>query len=448
MPLRHLAAGLALLCAGLGTTPAADAQTAGTTPTAGTTQDPGTIIHAGRLLAVPGAGVAEERSILIRNGRIVAIEDGYTTGGGDWRGARIVDLTDHFVLPGLIDAHVHITGELGPRQKLDRVEMSDARTAMRAWAYADRTLAAGFTTIRDVGANAEAVFALRDAIAAGEVTGPRILSAGSTISATGGHGDVHGYRDDILHLMEDTSSCDGADDCRRAVRRQIKRGSDLIKITATGGVLSETAAGTGQQMFDDEMTAVVETAHSLGRKVAAHAHDAAGIKAALRAGVDSIEHGTFVDDEAIALFKETGAYLVPTVLAGVTVSEMAQAPGSFMAPPVAEKAIRVGPALMKMLARAHEAGVRIAFGTDTGVSPHGQNARELVLMVEAGIPAEAVLRSATVEAATLLGLDATVGTIEPGKAADIVAVAGDPLSDMTAMRSVAFVMRDGRVHRR
>ena len=407
-----------------------------------------TVIHAGQLLAEPGRGVAQEQTIVVCDGRIEAIKQGYqdgTCGGADM---TVVDLKDHWVMPGLIDSHVHITGELSPKQKLERVEMSDARVAMRAWSYADKTLAAGFTTVRDVGANAEAVFALRDAINAGELTGPRILTAGATISATGGHGDVHGYREEILHLFEDSSRCDGADDCRRAVRRQVKRGSDLIKITATGGVLSETAAGTGQQMFDDEMTAVVRTAHSLGRKVAAHAHDADGINAALRAGVDSIEHGTYLNAESIRLFKETGAYLGPTVLAGETVAEMGAAENSFMPPPIAAKAVRVGPQMLDMLGRAYDGGVKIAFGTDTGVSKHGDNARELELMVEAGMPHETVLRSATVEAATLLGLADRIGTLEAGKAADIIAVSQDPLADMSVMRDVAFVMKGGAIHRK
>jgi len=250
----------------------------------------------------------------------------------------------------------------------------------------------------------------------------------------------------VLDTFLSTGTCDGADDCRRAVRLQVKRGADVIKITATGGVLSETAAGTDQQFTDAELEAIVETAHALGRKVAAHAHGTDGINAALRAGVDSIDHGSFTDESSIKLFKRTGAYLVPTVVAGVTVIEMAEQEG-FFPPPIRAKAIAVGAQLMKMLGQVNKAGVKIAFGTDAGVSPHGGNAREFLLMVDAGMtPMESIV-AATINAADLLGLSDEIGTIEPGKAADLVATDASPLADIAELSRIAFVMKSGEVYR-
>jgi imidazolonepropionase-like amidohydrolase len=409
-----------------------------------------TVVHAGTLLAVPGQPPVRERSLLLRDGRIQEVRAGFVSAaavGAPGDRVEVIDLSRHFVLPGLVDAHVHITGELGADQKLLRVTRSDAAAALFSVPFLRRTLDAGFTTVRDLGGDVEVVLALRDAVAAGAVDGPRIVAAGSSISATGGHGDLHGYRDDVLAVFADDSVCDGADDCRRAVRAQVKHGADVIKVTATGGVLSETAAGTGQQMVDDELAAIVETAHSLGRKVAAHAHGRDGIDAALRAGVDSIEHGTYADDSSFRLYRESGAWLVPTLLAGDTVVKMAET-STFMPPPVREKALRVGRDISEMVRRAHRAGVPIAFGTDSGVSRHGDNGRELVLLVGAGLtPAEAI-QTATVNASRLLGLDDRLGTLEPGKLADLVAVSGDPLQDVARLLEVDWVLREGRVVKR
>ncbi|NNL90568.1 MAG: amidohydrolase family protein, partial [Marinicaulis sp.] len=334
------------------------------------------IIHAGRLLATPGGAVTAEQSIVVRDGEIAAIAPGYIDASAVDAGAddqvSLIDLKDSFVLPGLIDSHVHITSELGPRGKLSVVENSDADTAIIGARYAKRTLMAGFTTVRDVGARGDdAVFALRDGIERGDVVGPRLFASGHTISPTGGHGQRHGYRNDIFDVIKSSGVCNGVGDCRRAVREQVRRTADHIKLVSTGGVLSETAAGTGQQFFDDELEAIMDTAHAMGRKVTAHAHGADGINAALRAGVDSIEHGTFADNESFRLFKRNDAYLVPTVLAGVTVAEIASDPDSFFAPAVRDKAKLVGPQILEMTRRAHAAGVKIAFGTDTGVSKHG-----------------------------------------------------------------------------
>lgn len=405
------------------------------------------VVHAGTLLAVPGQAPSTNQSIIIKNGRIDAVRSGFVSVGEVGQNARLIDLSDRFVLPGLIDSHVHLTDELGPDRKLNSVTMSDADYALNAAMFARRTLEAGFTTVRNLGSgNGRAVLALRDAIAAGKVPGPRIVAAGATVTPTGGHGQTHGFRPEVLEIFASSSTCNGADDCRRAVRAQVKRGSDVIKITATGGVLSETAAGTGQQFTDAELTAIMDTAHALGRKVAAHAHGVDGVNAALRAGVDSIEHGTYLDDESIKLFKAGGAYLVPTMVAGETVANLATT-SSFMPAPIKAKSLRVGPEMRAMGRRAYEGGVKIAFGTDSGVSKHGGNGRELVIMSEIGIPEAEIITMATVNAADLLGLASEIGTIEPGKAADIIATAKSPLEDISELTRVEFVMRGGEVYK-
>ena len=411
-----------------------------------------TVVHCGSLLAVPGQPVQQTMTVVVRDGVIDNVLPGFTDPANlpELANARVsvVDLGDRLVLPGLIDCHTHLTGEYTADIRLRRVEETDADSAIRGVVYARRTLEAGFTTVRNVGSSGDAAFALRDAIRAGLVAGPRILVAGESISPTGGHSDsTLGYREDLFAMPESMQGiADGTAACRRAVRAQVKRGADVIKLTATGGVLSATAAGTEQQFFADELEAIVETAHLLGRKVAAHAHGTRGINAALRAGVDSIEHGTFLDDESISLFKKTGAALVPTILAGKTVAERARIEGYFP-PPVAQKARRVGPEIQDAFARAYRGGVTIAFGTDSGVSHHGENAREFAYMVEAGMSEADAIISATINAARLLGLDDSVGTIEVGKAADLIATAGNPLLDISELERVVFVMRAGKVYK-
>jgi imidazolonepropionase-like amidohydrolase len=327
--------------------------------------------------------------------------------------------------------------------------MSDADDAIAAAGFARKTLLAGFTTVRDVGAGSgDAVFALRDGIARGDVVGPRIFASGATVSVTGGHGDgTQGYREEIAEVMRSSAVCDGPDECRHAVREQVRRGADHIKLTATGGVLSNTAAGLEQQFFTDELSAIVEASHKMGRKVTAHAHGVSGVNAALRAGVDSIEHGTYLDDESIKLFRKTGAYLVPTLLAGATVVEMAKDPTSHLLPPQRAKALQVGPLMHDMAARAKTGGVKVAFGTDSGVSRHGDNAREFALMVAAGFTPMEAIRSATLAAADHLGKSDLIGSIAPGKAADIIAVDQDPLADVDALLDVDFVMKEGVVYK-
>ncbi len=405
-----------------------------------------TIIHAGTLLAVPGEAPKRHQSIVIREGRVESVRDGFLRPEalGVEGPVEVIDLRESFVMPGLMDLHTHITGELGPDSKIAVVTLTSVDHALNGVVHLGRTLGAGFTTIRNTGGDPEVMFSLRRGVAAGKIAGPRIFAAGAGVANTGGHADSHGFLEEILELFKSSGICDGADDCRRAVRAQIKRGSDWIKITATGGVLSETAAGVGQQLFDDELVAIVSTARMMGRKVAAHAHGTDGINAALRAGVTTIEHGTYSDEESFRLFKQQGAYLVPTILAGHTVAEMARH-SDFMLPPIRDKALSVGPRMLEMVRAAHEAGVTIAFGTDSGVSRHGENAREFALLVEAGLTEMEAIVSATVTAAEVLGLAEELGTIAPGMRADVIATSGNPLEDIEAMMEVVFVMKDGSV---
>lgn len=397
-------------------------------------------IQAGRLLADPTSGrVDSTKTIVVEGGRIVEIRDGFVGEG------QVIDLRDGFVLPGFIDSHVHITSQSGPDSRLDGVTKSTTAQAFDGIVYAKRTVRAGFTTVADLGSDPEAINALRDAIAQKKVVGPRILAAG-IVAAHGGHGDVHGYRQEILDLFRPTTLCSGADDCARAVRQAVQQGADVIKTASTGGVMSDTAAGLGQQMSDAELLSIVETAHRLGRKVAAHAHGTDGVNAALRAGVDSVEHGTYLDTESIRLFKAKGSYLVPTLLAGDTVTRQAET-AEWMPPNVRAKARIVGPLMIDAVRRARAAGINMAFGTDSGVSAHGDNAREFALMVQAGLPQIDAIRAATVWAAAHVGLDKEVGSIIRGKAADIVAVKGDPLTDIRALETMAFVMKGGDVVR-
>jgi imidazolonepropionase-like amidohydrolase len=407
---------------------------------------PTLFVLAGQLLADPGSGVVErDKTVVIRDGRIVEIRSGFADSGDE--AGVIVDLRHSFVLPGLIDSHTHLCHENGPDDKINRVTKSAADLAIDGAYFANLTLQAGFTTVADLGDENDAIFALRDGIAAGRVPGPRVLTSGNVISPHGGEGDVYGYRSDVTKVIQRPNLCSGADDCRRVVRQQVQRGADLIKIVATGAVLSDAAQGVGQQFTAEEMHAIVETAHALGRRVTAHAHGAGGINAALRAGVDSIEHGTFLDAESIKLFRSHGAYLVPTLLAGATVSQWGSDPHTFLSPAARAKALDVGPKMLAMGARAHAAGIKVAFGTDASVAPHGTNAREFSLMVQAGFSPIEAIRAATVAGADHLGLSNEIGSLAPGKAADLIAVATDPLQDTSVLEHVQFVMKAGVVYR-
>jgi len=401
-----------------------------------------TFVQVGRLLADPATGVVQrDKTLVISGNRVVEVRDGFV-GEGD-----VVDLRDAFVLPGLIDSHVHLTSEQNPNGRLEAVTLSSVDRGFVGARHARRTLLAGFTTVADLGGSNEAVFALRDAIRRGDVPGPRVIASGQSVSIHGGHGDINGYREDVMHLLSSESICSGVEDCMRAVRTQVRSGADIIKITATGGVLSNTAAGLGQQFSDAELAAIVDSAHRMGRRVTAHAHGGDGVNSFLRAGGDSIEHGTYLDDESIRLFRREGTYLVPTLLAGDFVAQIASGPDNFFTPAQTAKALEAGPRMLEMARRAHEGGVRIAFGTDSGVSAHGDNAREFALLVRAGMTPLEAIRSATVGAAAHLRIEGEAGRIAPGMPADLIAVAGDPLGDVTELERVRFVMKGGVVYR-
>jgi imidazolonepropionase-like amidohydrolase len=413
------------------------------TPVLAQQAEPVTVIHAGTLLAEPGGAPLKNASVIIRGGKIEAVQPGFA----EVPGAKTVDLRNSTVLPGLIDMHVHLIG-LDDRfqARLQRVTREDADEAFTAMLNARKTLLAGFTTVRDLGAEPRLIIPLRNALASGEFAGPTIVSAGRMVSVSGGHGDArNGLNRDVSTVVRTNNVCDGAEDCARAVREQVSGGADLIKIAATGGVLSNVAGGLNQQMTEEEMRAVVRTAHMFGRKVAAHAHGVDGINAALRAGVDSIEHGTFTNDETFRLYKQGGAYYVPTLLAPA--AALADGKRGALTAAQYEKAQQAAGNAKTSLARAVREGVKIAFGTDTGVSKHGDNAQEFALMVEAGMSPEAAIRAATVGAAGLLGRSDRIGTIAAGKDADIIAVDGDPLANVRLLESVGFVMKHGRVYK-
>ncbi|ASD27983.1 Xaa-Pro dipeptidase [Brevundimonas diminuta] len=423
-----------LAAALLASTPAV-AQQAAAAPTV-------SYIHAGRLLADPATGrVTQNQTLVIENGRVREIVNGFV-GQGD-----VVDLSDKFVLPGLIDSHVHITNQQGEGNRVARFTNTAADSAVQGAAYALVTLRAGFTTVADLGGASDAVVALRNGIAAGKIPGPRLLVSAGTVTPHGGHGDANGVNSALVPVLRQNGVCSGADDCRRSVRERVRAGADIIKITATGGVLSDTGAGLNQQFSNEELQAIVETAHFMGRTVTAHAHGTDGINSFLRAGGDSIEHGTFLDDESIRIFKANNGWLVPTLLAGDFVAREAARPETFFTPNQRKKSLEAGPQMLDMARRAHRAGIQIAFGTDTGVSPHGENAKEFALLVQAGLtPLEAV-RAATVGAATHFRLQNEIGRLAPGYAADVIAVSGDPLTDVTTLEHVKYVMKGGVTYR-
>lgn len=409
-----------------------------------TTQAADTVyIHAGRLLDQPGQKPRGPSTVIIRDEKIVEVRDGLVAAEN---GAVLVDLKDQFVLPGLIDMHVHIAVDDNLlRSRLESTGRDVEDVFVIAQGNARRTLEAGFTTVRDLGGDARTTTTLRDAINNGAIVGPTIIPAGLMISVTGGHGGVNGFNRLLTQAaLEDRNNiCDGPDSCAKAVRTQISLGAEVIKFAATGGVRSNVAGGLGKQMNDAEMKAIVETAHSFARKVTAHAHGKEGIDAALRAGVDSIEHGSFIDDETVRLFKSTGAGLVPTLVAPI--AALAQAKRGDAPAPQLAKAEQAAAAHSISFARAVEGGVRILFGTDSGVAPHGENAKEFALMVKAGMSAAEAIKAATIDNAA--ELDRPIGAILPGRDADIIAVAADPLVNVSALEQVSFVMRQGVIHK-
>lgn len=399
-------------------------------------------IHAGRLMAVPGQTVRGPSTITVDGGRIVSVVSGFQPAPA---GGQLIDLKDKLVLPGLIDSHVHLDSDRAGNegQLAEFTENLPLRSLEAQW-NGMKTLRAGFTTVRNLGDRGGVTMALRDAIARGWVMGPRIVDSGMSISTSGGHMDARNGLNDATDAHTDHSNvCDGPESCRRAIRLQVSRGADVIKFATTGGVNSGTGLLT--RMEEEEARALVQTARAYRRKVAVHAHGKEGIKLALRAGVDSIEHGTEMDEEVIRLFRQSGAYYVPTLsTVNGYLERLAKDPNAY--PPAVRRQIdwRIG-ITGQSLAKAYPAGVKIAFGTDAGVSKHGRNADEFELMVKHGMPPVEAIKAATVNAADLLGLSAEIGTIEPGKSADLIAVAGDPLADVRVLKKVDFVMARGEV---
>jgi len=404
-----------------------------------------TLIHAGRVIDGVSDTVKTNQTVVVEAGKITAIEAGFRQPAAD---DRVIDLRNGTLLPGLFDMHVHLTSEYSKNAEINNYKQNEGDVAIDGVVYAQRTLLAGFTTVRDLGDEYRASIALRNAINAGKVPGPRIIAAGKAIATTGGHADpTNGWaRKFPADPGPDEGVVNSVEDARKAVRQRYKEGSDTIKITATGGVLSIAKSGSNPQFTEEEIRAVVATARDYGFKVAAHAHGAEGIKRAVRGGVDTIEHGTFLDDEGIKLMKEHGTYLVPTISAGRWVYDQAQDPNFFPAL-VRPKALAVGPQIQQTFARAWKSGVKILFGTDTGVSKHGENAREFRLMVESGMPPMEAIRVATSAPAKFLGLDDRTGSIAVGKLGELVGVPGNPLEDITVMERVVFVMKDDTVYK-
>lgn len=404
-----------------------------------------TLIHAGRLIDAASNVVQRDVTIVVDGTDIKAVERGFRAAGP---GDTVIDLRDSTVMPGLCDMHVHITSEYSPRSQLETFTQNEADVALLGAQFAKKTLDAGFTCVRDLGSSFAAAVALRNAINRGAVPGPRIWASGKSIATTGGHADpTNGWASRIMgNPGPNEGVINSPEGAAQAVRQRYKEGADTIKITASGGVLSIAKNGLNPQFTEEEIRSIVATARDYGYKVAAHSHGAEAAKRAVRAGVDTIEHGTFLDDEAMKLMKEKGTYLVATITAGRWVGERAKEPG-YMPPIVVPKALAVGPQIQATFAKAWKTGVPIMFGTDTGVSAHGDNAQEFVYMVEAGMPAIDAIKSATIVPAKFMDVSDRYGTVQPGKAADLIAVPGDPLADITAMKRVNFVMKDGQVHK-
>lgn len=404
-----------------------------------------TLIHAGTVITAEGSQVLKNQTLVVEGDKISGIEAGFRSPAS---GDVLIDLKNHTVMPGLMDMHTHFSYQSSPTAYSEGFTMNEADVALRGATYAEKTLMSGFTTVRELGDSHHISTALRKAIDAGYVKGPRIFTAGKSIATTGGHADpTNGV---AYQRMGDPTPADGVingvDDARKAVRQRYKEGADLIKITATGGVLSVAKSGMNAQFKDDELKAIVDTAKDYGFTVAVHAHGKEGMERAIKAGVHSIEHGTFMDDNTMKLMKQYGTYFVPTISAGKYVAEKAKVPG-FFPEMVRLKAAAIGPLIQQTFARAYKAGVKIAFGTDAGVGMHGDNWQEFVFMTEAGMPALAAIQSATIEGARLLGVEQNMGSLKVGKIADIIAVPGDPLADMQLMGKVNFVMKAGVVYK-
>jgi len=401
-----------------------------------------TYIYAGQLFDGTGNEIRENVTIIISGETIESVENGFLDPDSD---TRLIDLSDQTVLPGLIDLHVHLEGETNPNRYLETFTMDPEERALRSVMFARRTLEAGFTTVRDLGGTGVNT-ALRDAIASGYIDGPRVISVGKSLATTGGHADpTNSFKQSLMgHPGPEDGVVNGVADAREAVRQRYKNGADHIKITATGGVLSVAKSGQNPQFMDDELRAIVETADDYDMHVAAHAHGKEGMMRAVLAGVKTIEHGTYMDEEVMQAMIDNDSYYVPTILAGNFVAEKAEIDGYFP-DLVRPKAREIGPLIQETFGKAYSYGVPIAFGTDSGVSPHGGNAKEFELMVEAGMPEVEAILSSVKTASEVLGLQDQIGSIEPGKHADIIAVDINPLEDITALQNVVFVMKGGDV---
>ncbi len=402
-----------------------------------------TVIHCGQLVDVKNLQLLKEMTIIIEGNKIVDVQKGYAQGTD---GDKIIDLKSKTVMPGLIDMHVHMESETSPRQYMETFTLNPADYAFQSVVFAERTLMTGFTAVRDLGGSGVNI-SLRNAINKGLIRGPRVYTAGKSIATTGGHADpTNGYKRSLMgDPGPEAGVINGADEAAKAVRQRYKEGSDLIKITASGGVLSVAKSGENPQFTEAEIKAIVETAKDYGFKVAAHCHGTEAMKRAVNAGVNSIEHGTYMTEEVMALMKKMGTYYVPTITAGRSVGDSAKKPG-YYPDLVTPKALAIGPKIQNTFAHAYKAGVKIAFGTDAGVYAHGKNWLEFVYMNEGGMPALEIIRSATLYAADLLG-DDRIGVIEKDKLADIIAIDGDPVKDIRAMGKVKFVMKNGVVYK-
>jgi len=411
---------------------------------AGTAQS-ATLIHAGKLITADSDRVLSEYTVVVEQDKIIAVESGYKTPAN---GDQVIDLKNHTLMPGLMDMHTHFSTQMSPGTYTGDFFLNEADVALRGATFAEKTLMAGFTTVRELGDIHHTSTALRKAITAGYVKGPRIYTAGKSIATTGGHADpTNGV---AYALMADPGPKDGVingpEEARKAVRQRYKEGADLIKITATGGVLSVAKSGSNPQFNSEELKAIVDTAKDYGMTVAVHAHGKEGMDRAIEAGVDSIEHGTLMDKATMKLMKKHGTYYVPTISAGKWAAEKAAMPG-FFPELVRPKALAIGPKIQQTFANAYKEGVKIAFGTDSGVGAHGDNWREFVFMTEAGMPALEAIQSATITSARLLKVDQELGSVTTGKIADLVAVPGDPLQDIQLMGKVSFVMKAGVVYK-
>lgn len=404
-----------------------------------------TLIYAGQLIDGTGAEPERNKTIVVDEGRITAIVDGFQEATAD---DVVIDRREGTVMPGFIDMHTHLTSQLAPGSYMHKFTKSGPDVTLDAVNFAGKTLMAGFTTVRDLGDSYNASIALRDAIKAGKVDGPRIFTAGKSIATTGGHADpTNGAKEDLYPSPTPADGVvDGPYDARKAVRARYQDTADLIKLTVTGGVLSVAKSGQNPQFMQDELNEIVTTARDYEMKVTVHAHGKEGMLRAIEAGVDSIEHGTYMDAEVMEAMKAKGVYYIPTITAGKSVAERAKIDG-FFPELVRPKAAAIGPKIQGTFAEAYKAGVNIAFGTDAGVFDHGENYREFVYMVEAGMPALEAIKAATHEAATLLGTIDDFGTLTVGKRADIVAVSADPLADIAVLADIDFVMKDGQVYK-